>query len=121
MNENLPMSPQPIDLSSLDPTRDPAFDERVSAIVRAARVGSPAGVVDYLSRWTRPALAAAAAIALLSAIPAVRASLNPSPVAGTTAEILGVPPGLIAIARSARAPGVADLAEALDVEVAHGR
>jgi hypothetical protein len=50
MNENLPMSPQPIDLSSLDPTRDPAFDERVSAIVRAARVGSPAGVVCHAGR-----------------------------------------------------------------------
>jgi len=120
MNENLP--PDPIDLSALDPTRDPAFDDRVSDIVRSARVGSsPPAVVDYLSRWTRPALAAAAAIALLSAIPLLRESRQPPPRGGTTAEILGVPPGLVAIARSDRAPGVTDLAEALDVEATHGR
>ena len=120
MSENPPPTPPAIDLSALDPTRDPAFDDRVSAIVRAARVGaSSVAVADYLSRWTRPALAAAAAIALLSAIPLMRASRTP--IGGTTAEILGVPPGLVAIARSDRPPGVADLAEALDVEANHGR
>jgi hypothetical protein len=109
----------PLDLSSLDPTRDPSFDDRVSAILRAAHVGSPPAVVDYLSRWTRPALAAAAVIAALSIPPLVRGT--PAAVGGTTAEILGVPPGLVAMARSQRAPGVADLAEALNVEANHGR
>jgi hypothetical protein len=113
------MSEEPLDLSPLDPTRGAAFDGRVAAIIREARVGAPATVVDYLSRWTRPALAAAAMIALLSGIPLFRR--NVAPVGGTTAEILGVPPGLVAIARSAQAPGVTDLAEALGVEANHGR
>jgi hypothetical protein len=113
------MSEDPLDLSPLDPTRGPAFDDRVAAIVRAARVGVSPTVADYLSRWTRPALAVAAAVAMLSAIPLLRP--NAAPVGGTTAEILGVPPGLVAIARSTQAPGVTDLAEALGVEASHGR
>ena len=76
-------------------------------------------IVDYLSRWTRPALVAAAVIALVSGIPLLRQ--NAPPVGGTTAEILGVPPGFVAIARSTQAPGVIDLAEALGVEASHGR
>jgi len=113
------MSEEPLDLSPLDPTRDAAFDHRVATIIREARVGAPTTVVDYLSRWTRPALTAAAVIAVLSGIPLLRQ--NAPPAGGTTAEILGVPPGLIAIARSAQAPGVTDLAEALGVEAGHGR
>ena len=110
---------EPLDLSPLDPTRGAAFDNRVAAIIREARVGAPVTVVDYLSRWTRPALAAAAVIAVLSGIPLLRQ--DAPPVGGTTAEILGVPPGLVAIARSTQAPGVTDLAEALGVEAGHGR
>ena len=115
------MNEEPVDLSSLDPTRDPSFDHRVSAIVGEARVGKVPAVTDYLSNWTRPALAAAAVIAAMGAIPLLRR--NPLPAGGTTAEILGVPPGLIAIARSSQPPGVTDLAEALGVEAgaAHGR
>jgi hypothetical protein len=109
------MSEEPLDLSPLDPTRGAAFDNRVAAIIREARVGAPVTVVDYLSRWTRPALAAA----VLSGIPLLRQ--DAPPVGGTTAEILGVPPGLVAIARSTQAPGVTDLAEALGVEASHGR
>jgi len=112
------MSEEPLDLSPLDPTRGAAFDGRVAAIIREARIGAPA-VVDYLSRWTRPALAAAAVLAVLSGIPLVHRDRTLA--GGTTAEILGVPPGLVAIARSAQAPGVVDLAEALDVEANHGR
>jgi hypothetical protein len=112
------MSEERLDLSSLDPTRDPSFDERVSAIVRAARVGSSPAVVDYLSRWTRPALAVAAVIAVLGGVPLLRQS---RPVGETMAEILGVPSGLVAIARSGAAPGVADLADAFDVEARHER
>lgn len=113
------MNEDPLDLSPLDPTRDPTFDERVSAVVRAARVGASPAVSDYLSRWTRPALAAAAVIAALSVIPLVRQTRAPA--AGTTAEILGVPPGLVAIARSGASPGVADLADAFGVEAHHER
>jgi hypothetical protein len=113
------MNEDPLDLSSLDPTRDPSFADRVSAIVLAARVGSSPAVVDYLARWTRPALAAAAVIAALSVIPLV--GRRRAPAGATTAEILGVPPGIVAIARSATPPGVADLAEALNVEANHGR
>ncbi len=113
------MSEDPLDFSPLDPTRGPAFDDRVAVIVREARVGAVPTVVDYLSRWTRPALAAAAVIALVSGIPLLRQ--HAPPVGGTTAEILGVPPGLVAIARSTQVPGVTDLAEALGVEASHGR
>ena len=113
------MSEDPLDLSPLDPTRGPAFDDRVAAIVREARVGAAPTIVGYLSRWTRPALVAAAVIALVSGIPLLRQ--NAPPVGGTTAEILGVPPGFVAIARSTQAPGVIDLAEALGVEASHGR
>ena len=113
------MSENPLDLSSLDPTLDRGFDDRVSAIVASARLGASADVADYLSRWTRPALAAAAVIAALSAVPLFHPAS--SPVAGSTADVLGVPPGLVAIARSSSPPGVADLAEALNVEGNHGR
>jgi hypothetical protein len=114
-----PLDLSPLDLSALDPTRDPSFDNRVSAIVLAASVGSSLAVADYLARWTRPALAAAAVIAALSVIPLV--GQRRVPAGGTTAEILGVPPGLVAIARSSTPPGVADLADALDVEANHER
>ncbi|HEV8448842.1 MAG TPA: hypothetical protein VGQ44_18555 [Gemmatimonadaceae bacterium] len=115
------MNEEPVDLASLDPTRDASFAHRVSAIVREARVGQAPAVTDYLSSWTRPALAAAAVIAAMSAIPLLRR--NPQPAGVTTAEILGVPPGLVAIARSSQPPGVTDLAEALGVEAGanHGR
>lgn len=117
------MSEEPLDFSPLDPTREPAFDGRVAAIVREARVGRPPAVADYLSKWTRPALAAAAVIAAMSAIPLLRPSQRPT--GGTTAEILGVPAGLVAIAGSSQPPGVTDLAEALGVEAgtgaSHGR
>ena len=112
------MTEEPLDFSPLDPTLGPAFDDRVAAIVREARVGGPPAVADYLSRWTRPALAAAAVIAVVSAIPLSRRTQPPA--GGTTAEILGVPPGLVAIARSSQPPGVTDLAEALGVEGASG-
>jgi hypothetical protein len=113
------MSEDPLDLSSLDPTLDRAFDDRVSAIVRAARVGSSPAVIDYLSRWTRPALAAAAVIAVIGAIPLLRESRAPG--VGTAPNLLGAPQVLAAIARMDKAPGVADLAEALGVEGNHGR
>jgi hypothetical protein len=116
------MNEEPLDLSPLDPTRGSAFDGLVAAIVREARVGRPPAVADYLSKWTRPALAAAAVIAAMSAIPLLRQN---QPTGGTTAEILGVPPGLVAIARSSQPPGVTDLAEALGVDAgaggSHGR
>jgi hypothetical protein len=117
------MNEEPLDLSPLDPTRDPAFEDRIAAIVAEARVGKAPAVTDYLSRWTRPALAAAAVIAVIGAIPLLRRNPPPAGGGGTTAEILGVPPGLVAIARSAQAPGVTDLAEALGVEAGgnHGR
>lgn len=112
------MNETPIDLSPLDPLRDPEFEARVSAIVHSARVEQRVAVVDYLSRWTRPALAAAAIIAALAVVPLIRGSERAG---ASTAEILGVPPGLVAIATSSSPPGIADLAEALNVEDSHGR
>lgn len=68
------MTDQRFDFGALDPARDPDFDARVSRIVAegmAARRGqqarvTQAGVLDRLTRWTRPALAAAAVIVLFS-------------------------------------------------------
>ncbi|HUH12211.1 MAG TPA: hypothetical protein VMK65_03845 [Longimicrobiales bacterium] len=65
---------RPLDLSALDPAADLAAYEALVARITAAaapelgrRAGGLAGPVISLAAWLRPALAAAAALALVSA------------------------------------------------------
>lgn len=81
------------DFRALDPARDPDFDARIAAIVSDAMTArrepraleAPASVFDDIARWTRPALAAAAVIALLS-LPALARSFR-APAAPAASDI----------------------------------
>ena len=127
MDENLsPAPPDPINFGALDPTADASFDARIAAIVHDAAIPARADLLTQVSGWVRPALAAAAVIAALSAIPLLsRSAPAPSPAAtgASAAEILGIPAPVARIARAQRgAPvDVADLAEAFGVEPTHAR
>ena len=113
------MIDDPIDFSPLDPLRDPlALEARVAAIARAAVIPPEPDLVAALTAWARPALAAAAVIASIAIYSVVH---QPPPRRVTTAEILGVPPAVVELARLNALPGVVDLAEALNAESAHGR
>lgn len=113
-------SPPPLDFSALDPLRDErALDARIAAIARDAVIPPPPNVFAELAAWTRPALAAAAVLAALAAYPLVRATGGHRPV--STAEILGVPSGVVELARSNTPAGVIDLAEALNTEQSYAR
>lgn len=113
------MIDDPIDLSPLDPVRDPlAFDARVAAIARDAVIPPDEDVLAALATWARPALAAAAVIAAIAIYPLVHRT---PPRRVTTAEILGVPTAVVELARSNTPPGLVDLAEALNAEQAHAR
>lgn len=66
------MSHDPLDLTAIDPSRDAAGWERMVRGIMAraqpelARRAAGAGVLTLLGRWMRPALAAAAVLALAS-------------------------------------------------------
>jgi hypothetical protein len=119
MNDD-PMNDQPIDFSSLDPTRDSARLEALAgAIARdamAARAHRSTRSSDFLSEltaWTRPALAAAAivlavAISMLviTRAPATRAVANAT-------DVLGIPPELMDLVHSPRTPSLTQIDEAL--------
>ena len=113
------MNDDPMDLEALDPTRDSDFESRVAAVAAnamAARARASRGLLADLARWTRPALAAAALI-LAATIPVlVRARPTtagaPQSRGASAAEILGIPPGLIALSRADQ-PSVVQLANAV--------
>ena len=114
------MTDDPIDLSPLDPLRDPlALDARVAAIARDAVIPPPPDILAELAAWARPALAAAAVIAAIASYPLL--VHRPTQRRVTTAEILGVPSAVVELARSGTPPGLVDLAEALNAEPAHVR
>ena len=125
-------------LDPLDPTSDPSFDARVRAsaadamAARAARLSAPAtDVFATLGIWMRPALAAAAVVVAvglpaLAGRPLWTSSSRAEARAGSTADILGIPPSLMSLTRSREAPSVAQLAAAVapslpDDGVSHGR
>jgi hypothetical protein len=118
------MTDSPLDLSPLDPARDrSAFDARVAAIVREAvhvAPGRDSTPLAMLAAWTRPALAAAAALVALALPSLIRQRPQPAR-AISTAEILGVPRPLIESATSSTPPGVVDLVDALNADAPHGR
>jgi hypothetical protein len=80
------MERERLDLTPLDPTRDPVFVERLvtrimvaaqSELERRADVGD---VFYFLGRWSRPALAAAALLAVLAGSVLARSEFMASPV-----------------------------------------
>ncbi|HSB55832.1 MAG TPA: hypothetical protein VLD58_15830 [Gemmatimonadales bacterium] len=104
----------PIDLSPLDPRRDPArFERMVGAIVQAAMTPPRATrgtlVLAELLRWTRPALAAAAVVALVAGT-ALFSLRRPSAAPGEAIlEAVGIPEPLAAWARADHYPSTAEL------------
>lgn len=108
--------PQAIDLSSLDPTRDPEhFDEIVAAITteaadELARRGRPTPIIQ-LARWQRPMLAAAAVLAIISLTVMSRIELPDDTAEDPVgvAEALGVPDALAQWMWTDELPTTADL------------
>ena len=91
------MTDRPIDFSSLDPTRDPAFDRVARALAdeaMSARRTPRLDVLSELARWTQPALAAAVVIAAgaaLALVSATRSSVPPEP----TVDAVGIPRAIV--------------------------
>lgn len=79
------MERERLDLTPLDPTGDPAFTDRMVARVMAAarpeleRRAGLGDVIYFLGRWSRPALAAAATLAVVAGSVLARAELMASP------------------------------------------
>lgn len=118
MSEN---SDQPIDLSSLDPTRDTArFERAVASINERARDGlaarrGQADAIAMLARWKRPMLAAAALVALISGTILFSVRVPPPDFAAQTdgiAEAMGIPEALARWIDADRLPTTADLISA---------
>jgi hypothetical protein len=103
-----------MDLSPLDPRRDPERLERaVASILRdaapeLARRRAPQGVLGWLERWTGVGVAAAVLVAAASL-----ATLLALPRTASTSEgigeSLGIPPSLAAWADSTGVPSTEDL------------
>jgi hypothetical protein len=92
------MTDRKIDLSPLDPSRDPLRWERMVRSVaargaEAAARGRPATLALQLVAWARPAMAAAAALALAVWVPAW---LRAGPTATTTPPSTTTPAGTAA-------------------------
>ena len=118
MNENGNL---PIDLSSLDPTREPARFERVVAAINArasdelAVRRSQTNAIAMLARWKRPMLAAAALVALISGTILFSVHAPPPESAPQTdgiAEAMGIPEALAQWIDSDALPTTADLISA---------
>ncbi len=106
--------PQAIDLSPLDPTRDPEhFDEIVAAITteaadELARRASATPITE-LARWQRPMLAAAAVLAIISLTVMSRIELPDVTEEAGVEEALGVPSELAQWMWTDELPTTADL------------
>ena len=120
--------PEPVDLTPLDPLANPRrADALVAAIVAAGmdarRRPKPSGLVAGITRWSRPALAAAALILAVS-IPAIirseRQLTTPAaagaaaPAADTTARRFGLPASVIALTQRGRTPAPYEIVSAFD-------
>jgi hypothetical protein len=104
------MSDEKLDLSALDPSRDPERWERliarVSAHATAPRAPSPSIAFD-LVRWGRPLMAAAALLAVATWVPAWLRERS-APVQPLT------PTGLAEWAQSGAIPSNVDVLEGFD-------
>lgn len=80
------MERERLDLTPLDPTRDPAFMERVVTRIMSAaqaeleRRSGQGSVFYFLGRWSRSALAAAALLAVLAGSVLARSEFMTSPI-----------------------------------------
>lgn len=118
------MDPERLDLSPLDPSRrDPArWDRLVRAIMAAAgpeleRRAAIVGPVIWLARFARPALAAAALIALASAAvlhAGTRSVVSPAVAPAGVAEALAVPSPVAAWLAGNRSPTTSDVLAAVE-------
>ncbi|MGH7567305.1 MAG: hypothetical protein ACREK2_10790 [Gemmatimonadota bacterium] len=116
------MTDERIDLSPLDPARDPDRVERIMGAVRAGIAGS-----GSIEPWTAPLARAwipallAAAIAGLLAVSAPRSLEQPAPTAGTADPLaisIGVPAPIARWAASEEPPSAAEVLAAME---AHAR
>ena len=113
------MSDDPLDLSPLDPTRDPHFGERVRSIVKKGMRARRRSVTSVIASWAVPALVAAT---LVAAVPVTVLVGRPAErQAPTTAEILGVPSALVHLVTRTPQPSLEDLAVAVGAGGVHGR
>ena len=126
-----PGGPPPVDLTPLDPFREPErTDAIVAAIVRdamAARRTRPPALVRQVDRWAVPALAAAAVVLAvsLSALSRTR-PITPADLASATtaaadsaasAERFGLPAPVIALTRPDRSPTPAEIVAAFSTQM----
>jgi hypothetical protein len=119
------MSHDPLDLTSIDPTGDRLGWERLvrSIVARAepelARRAARAGVLTLLGRWMRPALAAAAVLAVASAAALTSANSEASamPTPGGLVQALDVPEPVSRWLDEDRSPDTYDVILALEVDL----
>jgi acyl-CoA reductase-like NAD-dependent aldehyde dehydrogenase len=115
--------PDDFDLSALDPSRDSAFEARVTRVasdamdareqLRAAARAEPSGIVSALTSWTRPTVLAAG-ILLAIALGILVRTQGAAPVAPvSSSDALGLPGPLLDILHSTRQPSLVELDVAL--------
>lgn len=118
------MTDDRIDLSSLDPTRDP---ERFGRIVRAISIGAAgelaarrarSSVIGQVGLWWRPLFAAAAIAGVISllALSKFGGSISSAETEFGIAEAIGVPEALADWVGSEETPTTADLLLSLEAE-----
>lgn len=114
--------PDDFDLSALDPSRDSAFEARVTRVasdamdareqLRAAAWAEPSGVVSALTSWARPTMLAAGILLAIALGTLVRTS-GSAAVAPASSDALGLPGPLLDILHSTRQPSLVELDVAL--------
>lgn len=115
-----------VDLSPIDPLREPRFAEIAQAIVRdgmAARerhadAAARYGAVASVARWSRPILAAAAVIVALATPLLIRSVPDVSSASADVAaapDRFGIPASFVALAQSRHDPTPAEVIAAFDV------
>lgn len=116
------MNDDPIDFTALDPTRNATRFNAVTGSIardamraRAVRAGAPLDVLSELSRWTTPALLAAALViaVAISTLARVRLGSPRQTMAVSATDIMGIPPQLMDLVHSPRTPSLTQIDQAL--------
>ena len=110
------LRPGPVDLSPLDPRRDPERWERMVSGILARAALAPRGPWGWLAAWRRPALAAAALISAVSlgTLWWAERAAAPAQNGQTVVDALDVPRPVSDWIVEGRSPGLNDLYVALD-------